>query len=130
MADNGTPGIRGPRGPGSGSGGGSGSGAGRPAASSSRRSSFERASFPLLQWLHGLPRWLVVVTPAILLFVGLVLPRSLGWLGGILLLLTALLLAWLTALSWPRVAFGQRLVRAVIVVALVGLAVLKALGRL
>jgi hypothetical protein len=81
-------------------------------------------------WLHGLPRWLVVVTPAILLFVGLVLPKSFGWLGGLLLLLTAALLAWLTALSWPRISGGQKFVRTVIVLALVGLAVLKALGRL
>jgi hypothetical protein len=135
MADDPTPGIRGPRGPQRGSGSPSpgkpaaGTGAAR-GASTSRRAAFERASFPLLQTLHRAPRWLVVITPAILLFVGLVAAGPYRWIGGVLLLFTAALLGWLTALSWPRIAGGQRIVRTAIVVALIGLAVLKFLGRL
>ncbi|MCX8527950.1 MAG: hypothetical protein ORN20_07410 [Candidatus Nanopelagicales bacterium] len=135
MADDSTPGIRGPRGPQHGSGGGP---SGKPSAgasaaggaSPSRRAAFERVSFPILQVLHGAPRWLVVITPAILLFVGLVAAGPFRWVGGILLLLTAALLGWLTALSWPRIAGGQRIVRTAIVLALIGLAVLKFIGRL
>ena len=128
MADDSTPGIRGPRGPQHGSGGAASSGG--ASGPVSRRTAFERASFPLLQTLHSLPRWLVVVTPAILLFVGLVAAGPFRWIGGLLLLLTAALLGWLTALSWPRIAGGQKLVRTVIVVALIGLAILKFAGRL
>lgn len=135
MADDPTPGIRGPRGPQHGSGGAA---SGKPAASSgaagggstSRRAAFERASFPLLQTLHRAPRWLVVITPAILLFLGLVAAGPYRWVGGLLLLFTAALLGWLTALSWPRIAGGQKIVRTAIVIALIGLAVLKFLGRL
>ena len=47
-----------------------------------------------------------------------------------LLLFTAALLGWLTALSWPRVAGAQKFIRVVIVLALVGMAVLKFIGRL
>jgi hypothetical protein len=87
-------------------------------------------SFPILQVLHRAPRWVVVITPAILLFLGLVAAGPFRWIGGILLLLTAALLGWLTALSWPRIAGGQRVLRTVIVLALIGLAFLKFLGRL
>ena len=129
MADDQTPGIRGPRGPGSTPGGtpSGGSQPGRPSsgAPASRRDAFERVSFPLLQ-----TRWLVVVTPAILLFVGLVASGPFRWIGGLLLLFTAVLLGWLTALSWPRVAGAQKFIRVVIVLALVGMAVLKFIGRL
>ena len=134
MADDQTPGIRGPRGPGSTPGrtpgGASQPGRASAGASPSRRDAFERVSFPLLQTLHSLPRWLVVVTPAILLFVGLVASGPFRWIGGLLLLFTAALLGWLTALSWPRVAGAQKFIRVVIVLALVGMAVLKFIGRL
>ena len=134
MADDQTPGIRGPRGPGSTPGGtpSGGSQPGRPSsgAPASRRDAFERVSFPLLQTLLSRPRWLVVVTPAILLFVGLVASGPFRWIGGLLLLFTAVLLGWLTALSWPRVAGAQKFIRVVIVLALVGMAVLKFIGRL
>ena len=56
-----------------------------------------------------MPRWLIVVAPAILLFGGLILTGPLAWLGGILLFVVWLFLAWLTALSWP--ALDARLAR-------------------
>lgn len=124
------PGVRGPRGP------------KRPQQSqrvqpqqrpsqqaSSGRSSFERRSMPLLAWMHALPRWLIVVIPGILLFLGLVLTGSFAWLGGLLLLLLGVFLGWLTALSWPALAPASRMLRALVVLAVFGIGVLKLLGR-
>lgn len=136
MADDSTPGVRGPRGPQQGpqrgSGGRGGNYGGRTGnAGSSTRTRFERVSLPMLARLHAAPRWLVVVTPAVLLFLGLILQGPvLSWIGALLLLVTAALIGWLTALSWPAVGAGSRLLRVVIVLALLGLAVLKALHRL
>jgi hypothetical protein len=53
----------------------------------------------------------------------------LAWLGAILLVLVTLMLAWLTALSWPVITPGSRLLRGGVVLALGGIAVLKAMGR-
>lgn len=88
-----------------------------------------RRSRPALLWMSRLPRWIIVVTPAILLFLGLIQTGRWAWLGGLLLLLVAALLGWLTALSWPRITTGQRLARTVIVAALIGVAILKFMGR-
>ena len=93
------------------------------------RAAFERRSRPLLVRLHRLPRWLLVVLPATLLFLGLVLNGPVMWLGGICLLLVTLFLGWLTALSWPAVGAGSRLMRSLVVLALAGLTVLKLTGR-
>jgi len=51
------------------------------------RGSIERASLPLLLTLRRVPRWVLVVVSALLLFGGLVMPPGLGWLGGLLLAL-------------------------------------------
>jgi hypothetical protein len=96
---------------------------------SDRRRAFEERSYPYLRRLSALPRWLVVITPAVLLFVGLILTGPVAWLGGILLLLVTALLAWLTALSWPAITPGSRLLRSIVVLALFGVAVLKLMGR-
>ncbi len=125
-----TPGVRGPRGP-----RGPQKPASSPAFQGSRwageRTALQRFSLPILARLHALPRWLVVVTPAVLLFVGLILQGPvLSWIGALLLLIVAVLVGWLTALSWPAVGAGSRLMRVVIVVALLGLVVLKVLHRL
>lgn len=123
--DGSTPGVRGPRGP---QGGG-----GRPPARKSMatglRGRFEDASFPMLRVMTAMPRWLIVVLPAILLVAGLVLTGPWAWLGGIFLLLDFLLLTWLTALSWPVISPGSRLVRALVVAALLGITILKFAGR-
>lgn len=96
---------------------------------SARRLAFERRSAPLLVAFTKVPRWLVVVGMALLLFAGLVMPASLGWLGCILLLIVAAFLGWLLALSWPVIGFAARWLRVLVVAALVGIAVLKAMGR-
>jgi hypothetical protein len=76
-----------------------------------------------------MPRWIIVVAPAILLFGGLVLTGPLAWLGGLLLLLVWIFIAWLTALSWPALSPASRAFRAIVVLALFGVVVWKLLGR-
>ena len=100
-----------------------------PGAPTARRSALEERSFPLLRRMHAIPRWIVVVVPALLLFVGLILTGPLAWVGGILLLLVCALLGWLTALSWPVLTPGSRILRVIVVAALAGISVLKLLGR-
>jgi hypothetical protein len=125
-------GVRGPGGPPAAGAASSGQrgplGAPSPGRSDRRRA-FEERSYPYLRRLSTLPRWLVVITPAVLLFVGLILTGPVAWLGGILLLLVTALLAWLTALSWPAITPGSRLLRSIVVLALLGVSVLKLLGR-
>lgn len=84
---------------------------------------------PLLARLHALPRWLIVVMPAVLLLVGLLLRDSWAWLGGIVLLLVWAFLAWLTALSWPALEPRSRFFRLLVVAAFGAIVVLKFLGR-
>lgn len=121
----GTPkGVRGPSGP----------QGGRPtprptSVSPGGRGTFERISLPILTKLHAMPRWLIVVLPAIFLFGGLLLRDSWAWLGGILLTAVWVFLAWLTALSWPALTPGSRFFRALIVVIFGGIVVLKFMGR-
>lgn len=76
-----------------------------------------------------MPRWLIVVLPAVFLFGGLLLRDSWAWLGGILLTIVWVFLAWLTALSWPALSPGSRFFRALIVVFFAGIVVLKFMGR-
>lgn len=118
-------GVRGPSGP------RSGSGAQRPsrAPATGGRATFERLSVPLLARLHAMPRWLIVVMPAVLLLVGLLLGDSWAWLGGIVLLIVWVFLAWLTALSWPALEPRSRFFRLLVVAAFGAIVVLKFLGR-
>lgn len=93
------------------------------------RAKFEQFSYPFLRTLHGMPRWLVVVLPAILLFLGLILTGGVAWVGGILLFVLWVFVAWLTALSWPALTPGQKVFRSIVVLAMLGLVVLKLMGR-
>jgi hypothetical protein len=86
-------------------------------------------SLPLLARLHAMPRWIIVVAPAVLLLGGLLLRDSWAWLGGILLLLVWVFLTWLTTLSWPALTPGSRFFRGLVVVAFAAIVVLKFLGR-
>ncbi len=100
-----------------------------PAAESSSRRSLERISAPWLLRLHRLPRWLVPIGLAVMLFLGLLLSGPWAWLGAVLMVLVGLFVSWLTALSWPILTPGSRAIRVVVGAVLFGLAVLKALGR-
>ena len=100
----------------------------RPSSGQSRQS-LERGSIPILTKLVAIPRWLIVVLMGAFLFLGLIQTGSLSWLGGIFLLIVGGCLGWLLALSWPVLTPGRRATRLIIVVAVLGLAVLKFLGR-
>ena len=80
--------------------------------------------------LHGMPRWVIPVVMGLLLATGLFLSDSWAWLGALMLLAVSAFLAWLLALSWPMLTTGGRLARALVVGAVLGLAALKALGKL
>ena len=120
------PGVRGPRGP-------QGSGQPTPAKSTPARAPQEltplqRLSLPLLTRLTRLPKWLVVVVMAVLLVFGMIQTGSLAWLGA--LILGVLAVFFLLVLSWPAIPASGRMLRGIVVVALAGAAVLKAMGRL
>ena len=93
------------------------------------RGNIERASIPILVKLLSIPRWLLVILIASSLLLGLALTGPLAPLGAIFLLIVATFLGWLLLLSWPVLSPGRRMIRLVVVFAVVGLAVLKALGR-
>jgi len=77
-----------------------------------------------------MPRWVIPVVMGLLLATGLFLSDSWAWLGALMLLAVSAFLAWLLALSWPMLTTGGRLARALVVGAVLGLAALKALGKL
>ena len=126
MAKDGTPGVRGPGGPPQPTPRGRQTG---PRTVSPARARFEQQSAPVLRVLHGAPRWVIIILPAVLLFGGLVSTGPWAPLGALLLVLVAAYLAWLLALSWPAITPGPRFIRALTVAAILGLAGLKLLGR-
>jgi hypothetical protein len=80
-----------------------------------------------LALLHQLPGWLVPVLLAAFLFAGLVIGSP--W-AAVFLAIVSLFLAWLVALAWPVVSQRGRALRVIVIVAVVGATVLKAMGRL
>ena len=90
-------------------------------ASAARQAIEQRSATPLL-WLHQLPRWLAPVLAVALLVTGL---AAGGWAGAIALCGLAAVLAWLAAMSWPRLSAQGRVLR----VAVIGLVVLVAIIR-
>ncbi len=78
-----------------------------PDASAARQAT-ERRSARLLMYLYQLPRWLAPVLLVVFLVAGLAVR---GPLGAVALCLVAAVLAWLAALSWPRLSAGGRLGR-------------------
>ncbi len=97
-----------------------------PGASTSLRGRFEARSQTVLLRMQRLPGFVVPVLLAILLFFGLTI--SAPWAGSLLLII-AVFLTWLTAVSWPAISPGSRLLRVAIDVFLLALGVLKLLGR-
>jgi hypothetical protein len=93
----------------------------------SARTRFEDASRSTLLRLRSLPSFLLPIILAVSLFLGLVLPSR--W-SGLLMIAIGLVLLWLTALSWPAISPGSRLLRLVVNVAVITLGVLKILERL
>lgn len=102
----------------------------RPApvpASARPRSALERLSTPALLRLHAMPRWAFPAFTALLLVGGLLVPNSA--VAAVLLGLLALSLAWLVALSWPRLNALARLMRVAVIGGLVFVIVNRVQGR-
>lgn len=99
-------------------------------AASGFRPALERLSAPWLVTLHRLPRWLVPVILAVFLFIGLISSGPWIWVGAVMLGIITLFVAWLSALAWPVLTPGSRLARVLVVGALGGVTVLKAMGRM
>ena len=118
------PGVRGPRGP-QGS-----TPKAAPARASSDLSPLQRLSLPLLTRLSRMPKWLLVVALSVVFVFGMIQSGPLAWLGALLLGLLTLFFLWLLVLSWPAIPASGRLLRAIVVVALAGVTVLKAMGRI
>jgi len=78
-----------------------------PGASDARRTLEQSSARPLLL-LHQLPVWVVPLLLAALLIAGLAVP---GWIGAVALVLVAVFLGWLAAVSWPRLTPSGRLLR-------------------
>lgn len=122
------PGVRGPQGP---SGPDRSTGATpRPGGQRSSDSRMHRISLPIMRALTRFPRWLLLVLTGLFLFLGLIQTGDLAWLGVVFLSIVTLFFAWLLALSWPAIPPSGRLLRGVVVLALVGITILKAVGRL
>lgn len=94
-----------------------------PGATPARQALEDRAAAPLL-WLHQLPGWVLPVLAAVLLITGLAVrgPGGAAAFAGL-----ALVLAWLAALSWPRLDSRGRLLRAVALAVVACAAVIQAI---
>ena len=88
------------------------------------RTRLEQNSATSLLWLHQLPRWLFPVLAVALLVAGLAIA---GWGGAIALCGLAAVLGWLALLSWPRLSAQSRLLRLAVVVAVLAIAMIRAL---
>jgi len=86
------------------------------------RGTVERISAPVLLWFSSKPKVVLPALTVLLLLVGLVAPPVVGV---PVLLALALLIGWLSYLSWPVVDTAPRLLR----VATVGLVLAAAAGR-
>ena len=91
------------------------------------RGRFEEFSYPLIARMQSMPVFVVPLLLGVLMLVGLTLPWA--W-SGILLIVIAIFLLWLTAVSWPTLERGNRIARVGINLAVIGLGVLKMLDRL
>lgn len=91
-------------------------------------SALQRYSTPILLRLHGWPRWTFPIFTALLLVGGLLVPNPV--LAAVLLTLLTLILAWLVALSWPVISPLARLIRLLVLGALVMVVVGRARGQM
>lgn len=88
------------------------------------RASVEQRSATTLLWLHQLPAWLPPVLAVALLVAGLAMH---GWPAAIALFGLAAVLAWLAAISWPRLSVSGRALRIVVPVLIVVAGVIRGL---
>jgi hypothetical protein len=82
-------------------------------------------SYAVLKRLHAMPRWTVPLATVVLVFVGLYAGPLLG---GLCLAAVAGFLGWLAFLAWPELGRGGRVVRALVVGMVTGVALARLLG--
>lgn len=126
------PGVRGPGGPSPDRGGRRDQTPGEQGlpAGASHDSALHRASLPVMRAITRVPQWLLLVLTGVFLLFGLIQTGDLIWLGVVLLSIVTLFFAWLLALAWPAVPASGRVLRSLVVLALIGITILKAMGRL
>ena len=90
-----------------------------PGAGPTRRR-IERASAPVVVYLHQLPRLMPIAILVVLLVLGALLPPAFAVIA---IGLATLFVAWLSYLSWPAVTTSARAIRVGIVVLLIGFAI-------
>jgi hypothetical protein len=90
-----------------------------PGAGPTRRR-IERASAPLIVYLHQLPRLAPIGMLVVLLALGALLPAALA---AVAIGLGVLFVGWLSYLSWPAVSTSAKATRLAIIALLVGFAV-------
>jgi len=91
-------------------------------------STLQRVSAPILIRLHGMPRWLFPIFTAALLVGGLLIGNAV--IAATLLGLLSLILAWLVALSWPILTIVARLMRLLVLGALIFVTISRARGQM
>ena len=91
-----------------------------------QRQTLEQRSATSLLWLHQMPVWLLPLVLVILLVTGLAV-NGVG--GAIALCGVAAVLAWLAAISWPRLNTRGRLLRAGAIAIVLVAAALHFAGR-
>jgi hypothetical protein len=89
-----------------------------PGASPTRQAAERRSAKPLL-YLYQLPTWVPPLLLVVFLIAGLAVR---GPAGAVALCVVAAVLAWLAALSWPRLSSGGRFGRIVAVAAVLAIA--------
>jgi hypothetical protein len=89
-----------------------------PDASPARQTAERRSAKPLL-YLHQLPAWVPPLVLVVCLIAGLAVR---GPAGAVALCVVAAVLAWLAAISWPRLSLGGRFGRIVAVAAVLAIA--------
>jgi hypothetical protein len=89
-----------------------------PGASPARRAAERRSAKPLL-YLYQLPTWVAPLVLVVFLVAGLAMH---GPAAAAALCVVAAVLAWLAALSWPRLSVGGRFARIIAVAAVLAIA--------
>jgi hypothetical protein len=89
------------------------------------RRNVERRSAAPLTWLATRPRWLPFLVVLVLLLGGLFAPAPIA---AVLLVVLAVLLAWLTYLAWPKLDPTGRLTRLLVLALVVYVLVQRLVG--
>jgi glycerol-3-phosphate acyltransferase PlsY len=92
-----------------------------PGATGMRRRIERRSAAPLV-FLHDLPKWILPLVLLAALIVGFTVR---GWIGGAALAAIAVFLGWFSYLSWPSLAASGRLLRGVVIAAVLALAIIQ-----